>query len=143
MFLVRRALVGVTRRYRDAVDAELSHRIEEGGDTRRVRIIEEGAVDGDAEALGLGRLERLDRAVVDAWLADRLVMHLLVAVEMDRPGEIGAWAVLIDLLLEQQRIGAHDRKFFARDDALDDLGQIPVQQRLPPPHAPPRPRPTH
>src|ERR1700730_16888468 len=135
MLLVGRALVGVTRRYRDAIDAELGHRIEEGGDPRRVCVIEEGAVDRDAEALGLGRFERLDRAVIDAWLADRLVMHFLVTVEMDRPGEIGARLVLIDLLFEQQRIGADDRKFFARNDALDDLWQISVQQRLAPrPH---------
>src|SRR3984957_4262617 len=98
MLLVRRALVSVTRRHRDAVDAELSHRIEEGGDARRVRVIEEGAVDRDAEALRLGGFERLDRTVVDARLADGLVMHLLVAVEMDRPGEVGARLVLIDLL---------------------------------------------
>src|ERR1700722_9733940 len=130
MLLVGRALVGVTRRHRDAVDAELGHRIEEGGYTLRICVIEEGAVDRDAEALRLRLLERRNRAVVDAWLADRLVMHLLVAVEMNRPGEIGARLVLIDLLLEQQRIGAHDRKFFARNDALDDLRQIPVQQRL-------------
>src|ERR1700729_38233 len=130
MLLVGRTLVGVTRRYRNAIDAELSHGIEEGGDTRRVRIVEEGAVDGDAEALRLGRFERLDSAVVDAWLADRLVMHLLVAVEMDRPGEIGARLVLIDLLFEQQRIGADDRKFFARNDSLDDLCQGSVQQRF-------------
>ena len=105
-------------------------RIEEGGDALGIRVIEERAVDRDAEALRLGGLERLDRAVVDARLADRLVVHLLVAVEMDRPGEIGARLVLIDLLFKQQRIGADDRKFFARDDALDDLRQIPVQQRL-------------
>src|ERR1700733_13235748 len=130
MLLVGRALVGVTRRHRDAIDAELGHRIEEGGDTLRVRVVEEGAVDGDAEALRLGGFQRLDRAIVDAWLADRLVMHLLVAVEMDRPGEVRARLVLIDLLFEQQRIRAHDRKFLARYDALDDLCQVSVQQRL-------------
>ena len=143
MLLVGRALVGVARRHRDAVDAELGHRIEEGGDARRVRIIEEGAVDGDAEALRLGRFERLDRAVVDAWLADGLVMHLLIAVEMDRPGEIGTRLVLIDLLFEQQRIGADDREFFARNDALDDLRQVPVQQRLAARHHDHRARRTH
>src|ERR1700722_16434136 len=130
MLLVGRALVGIAGRYRNAIDTELRHRIEEGGDARGVGIIEEGTVDGNAEALGFGRLERLDRAIVDAWLADGLVVHLLIAVEVNRPGEIGARLVLIDLLLEQQRIRAHDRKFFARNDAFDDLRQIPVQQRL-------------
>ena len=130
MLLVRGALVGVAGRNRDPIHAQLSHRIEEGGDTLRIRIIEEGAVDCGAKALGLGRLERLNRAVVDAWLADRLVVHLLIAIEMDRPGEIGARLVLIDLLFEQQRIGAHDRKFLARNDALDDLWQVFMQQRL-------------
>src|SRR5580704_9395864 len=130
MLLVRRALIGLTRRHRDAVDAELGHRIEECGYTLRVRVVEEGAVDGDSRGLPLGLHERCNGAVVDAWLADRLVVHLLVAVEMDRPGEIGARLVLIDLLFEQQGVGADDRKFFARNDALDDLRQISVQQRL-------------
>ncbi len=130
MLLVRGALIGVAGRNGDPVHAEFRDRIEEGGDALRVRVIEEGAVDGDAEAFRLGGLERLDRAVVDAGLADGPVVHLLVAVEVDRPGEVGAWAVLIDLLLEQQRVGADDREFLARNDALDDLCQISVQERL-------------
>ena len=50
MLLVGRALVGVARRNGDAVDAERGHRIEEGGDARRIRVVEEGAVDRDAKA---------------------------------------------------------------------------------------------
>ena len=71
-------------------------------------IVEEGAVDGDAKALRLGELQRGHRLVVDALAADRAVVHLLVAVEMDRPGEVGARLVFVDLLLEQQRVGADD-----------------------------------
>ena len=131
MLLVGRALIGVAGRNRDAVDAELRHRIEEGGDAlRSIRRVEEGAIDGDAEAACLGALQRRDGAVVDARLADRFVVHLLVAIEMDRPGEIAGSACIGRSSSQQQRVGADDRKFLARDDALDDLWQILVQQRL-------------
>ncbi len=57
-------------------------------------------------------------------------MHLPIAVEMNRPGKIGAGLVLIDLLFQKQRVGADDRELLARDDALDDLRQLLVQKRL-------------
>jgi hypothetical protein len=37
-----------------------------------------------------------------------MVMHLLVAVEVDRPGEIRVRLILVDLLFEQQGVGADD-----------------------------------
>ena len=130
MLLVRSPLVGVARRHGDAVDAELGHRIEKGGDARRVRIVEERAVDRDAKTLRFGGLQRRNRPIIDSRLADGLVVHLLVAIEMNRPREIGARRVLIDLLLKQQRIGAYNRELLARDDPLDDLRQLLVQKRL-------------
>ena len=51
MLLVGRALIGVAGRHGDAVDAEPGHRIEKGGDALGIRVVEEGAIDGDAEAL--------------------------------------------------------------------------------------------
>ena len=87
MLLVGRALIGIARRNRDAVEADRLHLVEERCDALGLGAVEQGAVDVDAEALGLGQLDRVDGLVVDAVLADRLVVHLLVAVEMDRPGE--------------------------------------------------------
>ena len=80
--------------------------------------------------LRLRQLDRRDRALVDAVLADRVVVHLLVAVEMDRPDEIGIGLEEIELLLQQQRVGAEIDEFLARDDALDDLLDLAVEQRL-------------
>ena len=57
-------------------------------------------------------------------------MHLLVTVEMHRPGKEGAGLVLRQLLLHQQRIGAEIDKFLPRDDAAHDFGELLVQQRL-------------
>src|SRR3989442_1995369 len=57
-------------------------------------------------------------------------MVLAVAIEMDRPGEEGVRREQVDLFLEQQRVGAEVDEFFAGDDALDDLLDLTVQQRL-------------
>ncbi|MNT18286.1 hypothetical protein D3C72_1534770 [compost metagenome] len=57
-------------------------------------------------------------------------MHLAVAVEVDRPHEVRARLVLVDLLLQQQRVGAQVDKALAGDDAAHDLGHVLVQQRL-------------
>jgi len=56
-------------------------------------------------------------------------VHLLVAIEMDRPGEVRAGLVFLDLLLEKKRVRADDRELLLGDDALDDLGQILVEER--------------
>src|SRR6516162_2994039 len=57
-------------------------------------------------------------------------MVVAIAIEMNRPCEIGARAELLDLLLEQQRIGAEVDEFLARDQARDDLIDVAVEQRL-------------
>src|SRR6516165_9258462 len=57
-------------------------------------------------------------------------MVVAIAIEMNRPCEIGARAELLDLLLEQQRIGAEVDEFLACDQTRDDLIDVAVEQRL-------------
>ena len=59
-----------------------------------------------------------------------MIVHLLVAVEMHRPGEEGARLVLVELLVHQQRIGAEVDEFLAARRCRDDFRQLLVQQRL-------------
>src|SRR5581483_5591338 len=132
MLLVGGALVGIARRHGDAVDAELADRVEERRDPRRVGRVEQGGVDVDPEAARLGEADRRDGAVVDPVLADRAVVILAVAVEMHRPGEIAVGPEQIDLLFQQQRVGAQIDEFLARDDAGDDVLDLAVQQGSPP-----------
>src|SRR5271165_5610263 len=49
---------------------------------------------------------------------------------MDREEQVGRRLEQIELLLEQQRVGAQRHELLARDDAFDDLADIPVDQRL-------------
>ena len=111
-------------------DAKLGDGVEEIGDAIGFGIAEQGAIDVDAEAASLGALQRGDRFVVDALPADRAIMHLLVAVEMHRPVEAGMRLILVELLLQEQRIGADGDIFAFGERAGDDLGQFFVQQRL-------------
>jgi hypothetical protein len=84
VLLVGRALIGVARRDGDAVDAHRRHVSSKNLAMRfGVGAVEQGAVDAGCEALGLGQLDRGDGLVVDAVLADRLVVHGLVAVQVD------------------------------------------------------------
>ena len=57
-------------------------------------------------------------------------MHLLVAIEMDRPVEALVRLVLIDLLVEQQGVGADGDIFAFFQSAFDDFRQLFVQQWL-------------
>ena len=83
MLLIRRALVGVARRHGDALDAQRRHAIEKRGDPGGIGIVEQRAIDGDAESALLGELQGLEGTVVDTGLTDRMVMHFRVAIEMN------------------------------------------------------------
>ena len=69
VLLIGRALISITGRYRDAVDAHGFDIVEELGNALGFSIIEESAVDIDAEALGFGVSDGFDATVVDALLA--------------------------------------------------------------------------
>ena len=130
VLLVGRALVGVAGRDGDAVETDRLHLVEERGQARRVGAVEHGAVDLRPKALALGQQDGVARGLEHAFEADRLVVHLLVAVEVDRPGEKGRRRVVVDLLLQQQRVGAEDDELLLRDVALDDARHVAMQQRL-------------
>ena len=130
MLLVGRTLIGIAGRHRDAIDAERRHVVEERGRPLRVGIVEQRGVDRDAETLGLGQPDGRDGLVVDAGTADRLVVHLPVAIEVDGPVEIGVRLVVADLLLEKKRVRANGDELLAGDGALDDLRQFLVDERL-------------
>src|ERR1051326_4157524 len=98
MFLIRRPLVGVARRNGDGVDSEAPRLVEERSHLRGNHVVETRAIDVDAEAASLGGANRGDGAIVDAGLAHRPVVHLLVAVEMDRPHEERTRLILVELL---------------------------------------------
>src|SRR5262249_48873325 len=119
VLLVRRTLVGIAGRDRDA-DAEIPGEVEEGRDVLRWMAVVDRGVDVDGEALGLRRLDGRHRAVEYALLTDRLVVMLLEPVEMDREEEIRRRLEQMQLLLQEQRVGAQRHEFLARHDALDD-----------------------
>jgi len=55
---------------------------------------------------------------------------VLQAVEMHREEQIGRRLEQIELLLQQQRIGAQRDEFLARHEAAHDLADLLVDQRL-------------
>ena len=129
VLLVGRALIGVAGRDRHA-DAELLAEVEERRDVLGRMTVEDRAVDVDDEALGLGGLDAGDRLLEAAFHADGLVVVLLDAVEMDREEQIRRRLEQMQLLLQQQRVGAERDELLARDDAFDDLADLLVDQRL-------------
>ncbi len=55
---------------------------------------------------------------------------LLKSIEMDGKEQIRRGLEQVQLLLEQQRVGAKRDKFLARDDAFDDLTDFAMDERL-------------
>src|SRR5207244_8484763 len=115
------------RRHRDPADAERGHRAEEARDPLAFGIIEQGRVDVDPEPARLDGPDRLDRAVIDPGLADRAVVVFLVAIEVDGPGEERVRRELVELLLDQKRVGAEIDELLAGDDRADDLIDLAMQ----------------
>ena len=128
MLLIRRPFIGIARRHRYAVDPDLHDVVEEAGDALRVGSIEQGRVDVDPKSARLCQLDRRDGTVINPALAHRAVVVLAIAVEVDRPGKIGARLEQFDLLFEQQRIRAQIDELLLGDHAPGDLVDLTVQQ---------------
>src|SRR4029077_20686465 len=90
----------------------------------------QSAVRGYAEAARARGLDRGDCPVERPLPVHGFVVPLAVAVQMYREREIRRRRVLIELLLEQERVRAEIDELLARDDALDYLRHILVDQRL-------------
>ncbi len=129
VLLVLGALIGVARRDRD-VDAEIGRKIEIVGDLLGRHVVEDRRVDVDLETGVLRRLDRLDRDLERSLLVDGAVVLLLETVEMDREEQERRRLEEVQLLFEQQRIGAQRHELLARDDAGDDLADVLVNERL-------------
>src|ERR1700730_9888013 len=128
--LTRRMVVAVTRRNHDSFDAERHRFIEEGGYVIGILTAEQRAVDRYAKALAARQTDRGDRLVEHPFLADRLVMTLAAAVEVNRERQVRRRCVFVDVLGQQNCVGAQVDEFLARDDASDDLRHLLVDQRL-------------
>src|ERR1700733_7790626 len=128
--LARRVVVAVPGRHRDAFDAETHGGIEEIGNPIRILAVEQRAIDGDPKTLAARELDRGDGLVVHTLLAHGFVVPLAITVEVNREGQVRRRLVLVDVLREQDRIGAQIYEFLARDDARDDLRHLLVDQRL-------------
>ena len=72
----------------------------------------------------------LHRDLEHALLRHRAVVLVLQAVEMNGDDEIGRGLEQVQLLLEQQRVGAQRHELLARDDARDDFADLLVNERL-------------
>src|SRR5271156_3218838 len=128
--LPRRMVIAVAGRDRDALDAEAHHGVEEIGHPIRVLAVEQRAIDGDAKALAARELDGGDGLVVNALLAHGLVVPLPIAVQVNRERQVWGRLVLIDVLREQNRVGAQIYEFLAGDDPFDDLRHLLVNERL-------------
>ncbi len=95
-----------------------------------IGAVEEGGVGGDAEAALDGLLDAFDGDVVAAFAADGEVVMLALAVEMDGEGEVLRGRELGQAALEFERVGAEVDVLLARDEAVDDLDDLRMQQRL-------------
>ena len=88
MLLVRRFVVRIARRHHDAFDAQIHHFVEEGPDALGIHAIEQRAVGGDAEAGLDGLANRFDGDLIPAFAADRKIVMIALAIQMNREREV-------------------------------------------------------
>ena len=93
-------------------------------------LIEQGAVDVDAEAHVLGLADGRDGALEGARLGHGLVVMGFHAVQMDRESQIRRGRELAEVLFQKQGVGAQVDEFLARHDALDDFLDLLMDQGL-------------
>src|SRR6516225_2108793 len=130
VLLIRCALIGVSRRHRNA-DTKLGGEVEEFRDLLCRVAVENRGVDVDGEAARFRSLDRGHRAIEHALLRHRFVVVLAQTVEMHREEQIGRGLEQIELLLQKQRIGAERNEFLALDQTAHDLADLLVDQRFP------------
>src|SRR3954447_349963 len=93
-------------------------------------VVEDGGVDVDRKTAGLRSLDRGYGAIEHALLRDGLVVVLAETIEMHREEQIRRRLEQIELLLEQQRVGAKRDELLARHQATHDLADLLVDQGL-------------
>ena len=106
------------------------HLVEKRADALGVDAVEEGGVGGDAEAALHRFPDASTRDLVAAFLADREIVMLLLAIHVDGEGEVLAGREEVQLFFQQQRVGAEVDVLLARHQAFDDLVDLRVHQRL-------------
>jgi hypothetical protein len=89
-----------------------------------------GSVDIDPKSGGFREFDGSHGTIVDAVLANRAIVILAVAVEMDRPAKIRARLELVNFLLEQQSICAEIDESLFSNHAPCDLVYFAMQQGL-------------
>src|ERR1700733_1169109 len=128
--LLWRVLIAVSRGNRDAFDAKLHRLIKEISYAVGVFAHKQRAVDRYAKAFAARKPDCRDRLVIDSLLADRLIVPLPIAVQMDRKCQVRRRLVFVNVLGEQNRIGAQVDEFLACHDAGDDLRHFLMNQWL-------------
>ena len=95
-----------------------------------IGAVEECGIGRDAEAALDGLLDAFDSDVPSAFAADGEVVLLALAVEMHGEGEVLRRREFGQAALEFERVGAEVDVLLARDEAVDDLDDLRMQQRL-------------
>ena len=86
-----------------------------------VGAVEQRGVGRHAEAALHRFPDAFDRDVVAAFAADGEIVVLALAVHVDGEGQVLAGLEQVELLFQQQRVGAEVDVLLARDQAFDDL----------------------
>ena len=130
--LVGRLGIGVARGDHHPLDAQGHDLVEELPVAGRVGPGEERGVGGDAKSGPAGRPDRRHRPVIHALAADRVIVLLPRAVEVDREGEVGGGGEPGQHLLELEGVGAEVEIPLAGHDPGHDLLDPGMEQRLAP-----------
>src|SRR5215467_12167241 len=103
MLLVGSLVIGVSRREHHALHAEVHHLVEESAYAFGIGAVEQSRIRGHAESALYGLFHTLESLVISAFKADRQVVVLALAVEVNAEGQVFRWLEEMNLLFEQKR----------------------------------------
>ena len=132
MSLIRRPFVGKAGGDSNPFYLKVHHMIKKFRYPPGINAFEKGTVDIDSKPSLVSFADGADRLIEHAGLTHRRIMYFLIAIEVDRKGEIGAGLKQIEAFFKQQGVGAKINKLLSGNQAFDDFLDFPVQQRLPP-----------
>src|SRR5208282_1569957 len=97
-----------------AFEAKLHHVIEKGAHGSRVGAVEQSRVGRNPEASAESLLNSIDGDVVPTFAANGQIVLLALPVKVNAEGQIFAGLKEVNLLFQQQRVGAEIDIFLTR-----------------------------
>ena len=130
VLLIRRLFIGIAWREHHALNSQVHHLVKKRAYALGIRTVKQCRIGRDPEAALHSFTDAIHGDFVSTFAANREVVVFLLAIEMDAEGEVLAWLEEMNLLFEQQSVGAQVNVLLARHQPFHDLVDFGMHERF-------------